>query len=69
MNITTLYGLLEMMHAAFGKPRLLGNPSHIRLAVFTKAVENPQAFGPKSHVGRFSERWLNSCWNSAHQSI
>jgi hypothetical protein len=29
------------MHVAFGKPRLVGNPSNTLLAVVTKAIENP----------------------------
>src|SRR5437870_11544030 len=48
--------LLETMHTAFGEPCLVGNPSHTLRAVVTKKVENSQAFSPKSHVSRFSER-------------
>src|SRR5882672_10343840 len=67
MDGPPLHGLRETMHTAFGTPRLLGNPSYTLLAVVTQTVENPQAFGPKSHVGRLSEGGLNSCRNSAPQ--
>jgi hypothetical protein len=47
--------LLETMHTTFGQARLVGNPAHTLRTVLTKTVENPQTFGPKSHVGLFSE--------------
>jgi len=55
MAISPLHGLLETMHTAFGKPRLLGKTSNTLLAVVKKTVDDPKAFVPKSHVGLFSE--------------
>src|SRR5882672_5253583 len=59
--------LFETMDTAFGKPGLMGNLSNALLRIVTKRVENQKTFGPKSHVGRSSEGWLNSGWNSAPQ--
>src|SRR5688500_6248396 len=56
------------MDAAFAKSSSLGKLSNALLAVFTNCVENPQAFGPKSHVGRSSDGYLNSWLNSVPQS-
>src|SRR5437870_13773747 len=67
VGIATFPRLLETMHTAFGKPRLLGNPSNTLLTVVTKTLENLQTFGPYSHVGLSSEGWLNSWWNSVLQ--
>jgi hypothetical protein len=67
MDALALHGLLETMHTALGKAGLLGNASHALPAVVTKTLENPQAFGPKSHVGLSSEGCLNSWRNSAPQ--
>jgi hypothetical protein len=53
--IAALHGLCEPMHAAFGQAGLLGNAAHALGGMVTKTVENPSAFVPKSHVGRFSE--------------
>jgi hypothetical protein len=54
--VAVLHGLRETMHAAFGQARLLGNATHALGGMVTKTVENPEAFVPKSPVGRFSER-------------
>jgi hypothetical protein len=35
--------------------------------ILTKSVENQQAFGPQSPVGRSSDGWLNSGWNAVLQ--
>src|SRR3989442_15377746 len=64
MAVPAYHGLLKTMHTALGKPRLLGNVAHALRARFTKKVENPKTFLPKSHVGRSSDGWLNSGWNS-----
>ena len=55
--------LLKTVHTTLGKTGLLSNLSHALLRLITKIVENQQTFGPKSHIGLFSERWLNSWWN------
>src|SRR5256712_12521748 len=55
VGISTVPRLLETMHTAFGKPRLLGNPSHTLFAVVTQTIENLKTFGPYSHVGLSSE--------------
>src|SRR2546426_314104 len=60
-------GLFQTMHTALGNPRLTGQLSYTLVGVITKTLENPQAFGPKSHVGLFSEGCLNSWWNSVPQ--
>jgi hypothetical protein len=60
MDVPAFHGLRETMHAALGKTRLLGNASHALPAVVTEILENPETFGPKSHVGLSSERCLNS---------
>src|SRR5215813_10243073 len=39
------------MHAALGKPRLMGQVSHALGGIVTQTLENPQAFVPQSHVG------------------
>src|SRR2546425_4835752 len=65
--ISAFHRLCETMHAALGKPGVLGNLANALRGVVTKSVENPQAFGPKSHVGRSSDGWLNSGWNSVLQ--
>src|SRR5262249_13676296 len=62
-----LHSLGKTMHTAFRKPCLAGNPSHTLRAMVTQTLENPDAFGPKSHVGRFSEGGLNSWRNSVPQ--
>jgi hypothetical protein len=36
-------------------------------AVVTETLANPQTFGPKSHVGLYSERGRNSWWNAVPQ--
>src|SRR6266487_7098317 len=56
MAISPLQGLLETMHTAFGKPRLLGKTSHTLRAMVTKTLENAQTFVPKSHVGLVLQR-------------
>jgi len=61
------HGPLETMHAAFRNPRLVGNTSHTLLAVVTKTFDNAKTSVPKSHVGLFSEKGLNSWWNSVLQ--
>src|SRR5437763_6919475 len=68
MDVPVLHGLLETMHAALGQSRLLGDASHALSPIVTEALENPQAFVPKSHVGLFSGGWLNSWRNPAPQS-
>ena len=55
VGISTCPRLLETMHTAFGKPRLLGNPSYTLFPVVIKTIENLQTFGPYSHVGLSSE--------------
>src|SRR5262249_14075277 len=67
MAVATLHRLGETMHTAFRKPGLPSYPSHTLRAMVTKMLENPDAFGPKSHVGRFSEGGLNSWRNSVPQ--
>src|SRR5262245_11547238 len=49
--VTALHGLLKPMHAALGKPRLMGKVSNALGGIVTQTLENPQAFVPKSHVG------------------
>jgi hypothetical protein len=44
------------MYAALGKPGALGNLTNALRRIVTKSVENPKAFGPKSHVGWSSDR-------------
>src|SRR5262249_31540016 len=66
--IAAFHRLFEPMHAALGKPGVLGNAPYTLPAVVTKTLENSQAFRPKSHVGRSSRRCLNSWRNSAPQS-
>jgi len=39
------------MHAALGKPRLMGQVSNALGGIVTQTLENLQAFVPKSHVG------------------
>src|SRR6266487_5000798 len=56
MAISPLQGLLETMHTAFGKPRLLGKTSHTLRAMVTKTLVNAQTFVPKSHVGLVLQR-------------
>jgi hypothetical protein len=46
---------------------LLGNVAHALSAVLTKALENPKAFVPQSHVGLFSRGLLNSWRNPVPQ--
>ena len=45
MGVPALHGLREARHAPLGKTRLQGHASHALLAVFTKTLENPYAFG------------------------
>src|SRR5262249_29416935 len=68
MGVPVLHGLLETVHAALGQSRLLCDVSHALSTVVTEALENPQAFVPKSHVGLFSGGLLNSWRNPAPQS-
>src|SRR4029434_2696056 len=56
MAITALQGLLKTMCTALGQPRLLGKMAHALCARFTKRLENPQTFLPKSHVGLVLQR-------------
>src|SRR5215216_2281705 len=56
MAITALQGLLKTMRTALGQPRLLGKMAHALCARFTKRLENPQTFLPKSHVGLVLQR-------------
>src|SRR5215216_4367770 len=56
MAITALQGLLKTMCTALGQPRLLGKLAHALCARFTKRLENPQTFLPKSHVGLVLQR-------------
>src|SRR5713226_5492272 len=65
--ISAFHRLFEPMHAALGKPSVLGNAPHTLPAVVTKTLENSKAFHPKSHVGRSSGRCLNSWRNSVPQ--
>jgi tetratricopeptide (TPR) repeat protein len=67
MAVAALHRLSQTMHTAFGQPSLLSQLAHAWGGIITKALENPQAFVPKSHVGRFSEESLNSWWNSGLQ--
>src|SRR5262245_8061899 len=64
IEVSALPSLCKTMHATLGQTRLLGHAAHALPAVVTKTLENPDAFLPKSHVGRLSEGCLNSCWNS-----
>src|SRR6267378_715854 len=66
--ISALHRLCETMHTALGEPGLMGDLADALLGVVTKSVENPQTFGPQSHVGLSSEGKLNSWSNSAPQS-
>jgi hypothetical protein len=61
--VAAFRSLHKTMHTALGRTRLLGDVAHALLAVATKKIENPKAFGPKSHVGLSSERQLNSYLN------
>jgi hypothetical protein len=45
----------QTMHAAFGRPCLLGQLAHALYGVLIKTVENPRAFVPKAQVGLCSE--------------
>jgi hypothetical protein len=54
--ISAFYRLFEPMYAALGKPGALGNLTNALRRIVTKSVENPKAFGPKSHVGWSSDR-------------
>src|SRR4030095_3159979 len=56
MAITALQGLLKTMCTALGQPRLLGKMAHALCTRFTKSLENPQTFLPKSHVGLVLQR-------------
>src|SRR4029453_8198778 len=56
MAITALQGMLKTMCTALGQPRLLGKMAHALCARFTKRLENPQTFLPKSHVGLVLQR-------------
>src|SRR4029434_1914730 len=56
MAITALQGLLKTMCTALGQPRLLGKMAHALCTRFTKRLENPQTFLPKSHVGLVLQR-------------
>ena len=57
------------MHAAFGKAGSLRKAPDALLAVFTKRVDNDNAFAPQSHgVGPCSEGWLKSWLKSVLQS-
>src|SRR4029453_13136847 len=56
MAITALQGLLKTMCTALGQPRLLGRMAHALCTRFTKRLENPQTFLPKSHVGLVLQR-------------
>ena|SRR2546428_2967391 len=67
MAVAALHGSLETMHTAFRQAGLLGQLANALGAMITKTLENPEAFVPKSHVGRFSEESLNSWWNSVLQ--
>jgi hypothetical protein len=67
MDTPVLHCLLETMHATLGQAGLLGNVAHALSAVLTKALENPKAFVPKSHVGLFSRGLLNSWRNPVPQ--
>src|SRR5205085_6882780 len=54
--ISARHGLLEAMHAAFGKASAIRQAPDALLAVFTKRVENDNALSPQSHgVGPCSE--------------
>lgn len=55
MPPSSLHGLLETMHTAFGLSCLLGKMPHTLFAVVTKTLEKLPAFVPQSHVGRASE--------------
>jgi hypothetical protein len=65
MTISALYGLAQTMHTAFGETDLRGNVTNTGLGVIPKAVENQEAFGPESHVGRSSAAGLNLWLNLA----
>src|SRR5215470_4826579 len=65
--VSACHRLCLTLDAAFGQSSALGKTSNALRAVFTNGVANPQAFVPKSHVGRLSEGGLNSCRNSAPQ--
>ena len=59
--------VLEAMHTALRQPGLLGHAAYALPTMIIKALENPQTFRPKSHVGLCSERLLNSWPNSVLQ--
>ena len=50
MAVTALHGLLKPMHAALGKPRLMGQVSYALGGVVTQTLEIRRLL-PKSHVG------------------
>ena len=54
MDIPTLHGLCEAMHAAFRQAGPLGQLAHTLCAMVTQHCKL-WLFGPKSHVGRLSE--------------
>src|SRR4029434_8521038 len=56
MAITALQGLLKTMCTTLGQPRLLGKMAHALCTRFTKRLETPQPFLPKSHVGLVLQR-------------
>jgi hypothetical protein len=55
VGVAALHRLGETMHTAFRQPGLAGHLSHTLRAMVTKTLENPDAFGPKCHVGQCSE--------------
>ena len=55
MVMAALHRVLEAMHTALRQPGLLGHAAYALPAMITKALENPQTFRPKFHVGLCSE--------------
>src|SRR5262245_10410388 len=67
MAIAVLHRVLEAMHTALRQPGLSGHAAYALPAMITQALENPQTFRPKSHVGLCSEGCLNSWSDSVPQ--
>jgi hypothetical protein len=55
MDIPVLHGLCDTLHATFRQAGPLGQLTHALGIMVTKTLENPQTFGPKSHVSRCAE--------------
>src|SRR5918995_3383819 len=68
VTVSALDGLEVTVHTAFRKAGLVGKVPDALFAVITNQVENDNALGPQSHIGRSSEEKWNSCSNSLSQS-